>query len=910
MRKLKNFVVCCLAVMAVLSLSLFFVACDNGDNGADINDTQIVSVYNLYVAYAEDNGETPLSYDEWLSQIKGEKGEKGDKGDQGIQGEKGEKGDKGDNGKDGVNGIDGLNGKDGLGIKSVVKTSTDGLIDTYTITYSDDTTSTFTITNGKNGVQGEKGDKGDQGIQGEKGDKGDQGIQGEKGDKGDQGIQGEKGDKGDQGIQGEDGSDGKSAYELYKETYGYEKSEEEWLFDLVNGNLALKQTYTVEFDSDGGTEIGIQHVSDGKKAVKPAVPEKDGCVFKGWYLGGDEWNFLYCTVSENTVLKAKWIQVEYETNAGDKDDIDVMSENQEITLMATHNAGYTWLGWYVGDEKVSQGNSYTVTFNQKDSDKVYTAKFAKITVKKNVDAGNITTLNGKYFVGDNTTLTATVNDGYIFKGWYKNGEKVSLDGELDYELIFGTTNETYTATYIANPVTVEKNISEAGKVSKQNTGVIGGDYTVNATTNDGYTWLGWYVGENKVSVGDSLTYTFALTETPVTLTAKWAEYTVTLNKNYDKAGTLSGGGRTAAGKSATVKAVNDYSEYFTFDGWYNGETKVSSLQNYTFDMPKNNISLTAKWNLKSNVQAITTASELNAIDGTKTYILLNDISLSGITFTSKEISANGVLDGLGYRIKNVKITSNSNFEGIFKTNNGQLKNIKVEGCTVKGKAVFVGDNYGIITNCEVNDSTLTSNGSSYMAIFTSINYGHIYNSKTSSTINYESSYGSCAGFVCKNAGTIKNSYSSDKININVSPDGNRRFGAFSCSCDDNSVIENCYSSTNILGSVQGWKYAFGSYTETVSTAKLKNCFFTGNIVNRGDNYFAPDFHWYLKAENCYTSSNFPLANAGIPYKDISNFYNKSFVTNTIGFKEYGKGTVANGYVWVFEDNKLPKLYWE
>lgn len=40
------------------------------------------------------------------------------------------------------------NGKDGRGIANIEKTSTDGLVDTYTITYTDGTTSTFQITNG------------------------------------------------------------------------------------------------------------------------------------------------------------------------------------------------------------------------------------------------------------------------------------------------------------------------------------------------------------------------------------------------------------------------------------------------------------------------------------------------------------------------------------------------------------------------------------------------------------------------------------------------------------------------------------------------------------------------------------------------------------------------------------------
>ena len=45
----------------------------------------------------------------------------------------------------------GTPGKDGVGIQKIEKTNTEGLVDTYTITYTDGSTSTFTVTNGKDG---------------------------------------------------------------------------------------------------------------------------------------------------------------------------------------------------------------------------------------------------------------------------------------------------------------------------------------------------------------------------------------------------------------------------------------------------------------------------------------------------------------------------------------------------------------------------------------------------------------------------------------------------------------------------------------------------------------------------------------------------------------------------------------
>ena len=60
----------------------------------------------------------------------------------------------GQNGTDGQDGQDGADGEDGVGIADIEKTSTVGLVDTYTITLTDGTTYTFTVTNGQNAIPG------------------------------------------------------------------------------------------------------------------------------------------------------------------------------------------------------------------------------------------------------------------------------------------------------------------------------------------------------------------------------------------------------------------------------------------------------------------------------------------------------------------------------------------------------------------------------------------------------------------------------------------------------------------------------------------------------------------------------------------------------------------------------------
>ena len=65
-------------------------------------------------------------------------------------------------------------------------------------------------------------------------------------------------------------------------------------------------TYTVTFDSDGGSEVESQTVEEGKKATEPTTPTKAGYTFDGWYIGTEKWSFIGCVVTEDMTLTAKW----------------------------------------------------------------------------------------------------------------------------------------------------------------------------------------------------------------------------------------------------------------------------------------------------------------------------------------------------------------------------------------------------------------------------------------------------------------------------------------------------------------------------------------------------------------------------------------------------------------------------
>lgn len=78
------------------------------------------------------------------------------------------------------------------------------------------------------------------------------------------------------------------------------------------------KSYTVTFDSNGGSDVARQTVAAGQMAVEPEEPTKGNCIFIGWYLAdgySDVFDFSQA-VNSNLTLHAKWFD---ETDTTDSD---------------------------------------------------------------------------------------------------------------------------------------------------------------------------------------------------------------------------------------------------------------------------------------------------------------------------------------------------------------------------------------------------------------------------------------------------------------------------------------------------------------------------------------------------------------------------------------------------------------
>lgn len=77
---------------------------------------------------------------------------------------------------------------------------------------------------------------------------------------------------------------------------------------LFRAKAATPSTYTVTFNTDGGSAVAAQTVTSGAKATKPADPAKEGFTFDGWYKDAaftTAFDFNTAINSDVTVY-AKW----------------------------------------------------------------------------------------------------------------------------------------------------------------------------------------------------------------------------------------------------------------------------------------------------------------------------------------------------------------------------------------------------------------------------------------------------------------------------------------------------------------------------------------------------------------------------------------------------------------------------
>ena len=369
---------------------------------------------------------------------------------------------------------------------------------------------------------------------------------------------------------------------------------------------------------EAGSVSGVEKTVLGKETTITATTNP-GYTFIGWFDGDTELtkelSYTFTMPAENKTFTAKWTYytVSTETNMPEAGTYIEKNEEKttvgtEVTLTATTNSGYTWLGWFDCDTELTKDLSYTFTMPAEN--KTFTAKWIKVNIEKNIsEAGSVSELNGTYKLGDSATVTATTNNGYTFIGWFD--VDTELTKELTYTFPMPAENKTFTAKWTYYTVSTETNMSEAGtyiEKTEEKTSA-GSVVTLTATTNPGYTFIGWFDGDTELT--KELTYTFTMPAENKTYTAKWIVCPITLEKDIEEAGSVSGVERTVLGEETIITATTN--KGYTFIGWFDGDTELTKDLSYTFTMPAENKTFTAKWikvSLAKNITAAGSVSEL------------------------------------------------------------------------------------------------------------------------------------------------------------------------------------------------------------------------------------------------------------------------------------------------------------
>ena len=291
-------------------------------------------------------------------------------------------------------------------------------------------------------------------------------------------------------------------------------------------------TISVQYYDVYGNELYTTEMDNYNTISEPFDYNPQGYTLRGWkynytetgtkgFVFGD--NGTVVTNENKLKLYPKATVNSYKVNLQVGSDETVskdtvyVSYDSSITLPVPTKTGYSFVGWYYGSMKVTSNMGYCSQWTYAQ-DVALTPQWKinsyKVTLSSNISGG---TLNGGglHEYNSKVTILATTNVGYVWLGWFEGETKLTDD--VQYVFTMKDADRQFTAKW--SKITLENNISAAGSVEVQNASKVGENVTVKATTNIGYTFIGWFEGEVKLS--DEQEYTFKATAQNKTLTAKW-----------------------------------------------------------------------------------------------------------------------------------------------------------------------------------------------------------------------------------------------------------------------------------------------------------------------------------------------------------------------------------------------------
>ena len=203
--------------------------------------------------------------------------------------------------------------------------------------------------------------------------------------------------------------------------------------DPVTSNITLEavfreaKTFTVTFDSDGGSKVSEKIVVEGTKLTKPTDPTKSGYTFDGWMLDGKVYNFSE-VVTKDLKLKAKWEEdalqytVSFNSNGGSFVSSQKVKENGTAKVPTNpERSGYRFIRWIYNNTGYDFNTPVTkdiTLFAEWQALEQYTVTF---------DGGSSVAAQ-KLASGEKVVEVANpTKEGYSFVEWQLNGTKYNFN---------------------------------------------------------------------------------------------------------------------------------------------------------------------------------------------------------------------------------------------------------------------------------------------------------------------------------------------------------------------------------------------------------------------------------------------------------------------------------------------------
>ncbi|MDR3130438.1 MAG: InlB B-repeat-containing protein, partial [Treponema sp.] len=357
------------------------------------------------------------------------------------------------------------------------------------------------------------------------------------------------------------------------------------------------KSYTITFDSHGGSELSAVSGSAGTLIEEPAEPSLEGYIFMGWSTE-PEYGELYewpHTLSGNLTMYAQWeaitYTVEYNANGGTGSTASTSHMYDVESPLAQNGftgeeSYYKFAGWNTqadgsgvnysaGQPVINLANVswQTVTLYARWVDitkDVYTISFDS----NGGSAAEAISANGNTLVGKPADPTRI---GYTFQGWYSEEDGGELY-EWPYQVTAGVTMY---ARWTVFSYEISYNLDGGSNTSENPV-----SYTIESPginladpSRAGYTFGGWYA--NAGFSGNAVTVIPQGSTGNKIFYAKWAavSYTVTL----ELAGGTSGSVVVTAVFGSAMPTGNSVSApvkaHYKFMGYYDSATE--GVQYYT-----------------------------------------------------------------------------------------------------------------------------------------------------------------------------------------------------------------------------------------------------------------------------------------------------------------------------------------